>query len=127
MLGAADGHGTPVLPGWMYRPLLEWILGFRLQGTVLSSDPCIPKEWKGLKIVTVTAPRATKLRSKIRAGINRGIVSWTLDGAVQADTSAGKPARMSWQMTAFLINVARRNRSFAVVPKADRILFISYI
>ena len=31
--------------GWMYRAGVEWILGFRLRGTTLFMDPCIPREW----------------------------------------------------------------------------------
>ena len=29
--------------GWMYRAGVEWILGFRLRGTALHVDPCIPR------------------------------------------------------------------------------------
>lgn len=35
---------------WMYRAGIEWILGFRLEGTTLTIDPCIPKEWPGFKM-----------------------------------------------------------------------------
>jgi len=31
--------------GWMYRAGVEWILGFRLRGTTLFMDPCIPRHW----------------------------------------------------------------------------------
>ncbi len=37
--------------GWMYQLLIEWLLGVRLEGTKLSIQPCIPKEWKSFKIV----------------------------------------------------------------------------
>ncbi len=36
--------------GWMYRAGLEWILGFRLRGTTLVIDPCVPKSWPGFDI-----------------------------------------------------------------------------
>src|SRR2546425_1395203 len=36
--------------GWMYRAGLEWILGFRLRGTRLVVDPCIPRAWQGFNI-----------------------------------------------------------------------------
>ncbi|HVC21151.1 MAG TPA: glucoamylase family protein, partial [Vicinamibacterales bacterium] len=36
--------------GWMYRAGLEWILGFRLRGTMLVIDPCVPKSWPGFTI-----------------------------------------------------------------------------
>ncbi len=35
---------------WMYRAGIEWILGFRLEGTTLCIDPCIPHEWPGFKM-----------------------------------------------------------------------------
>ena len=31
--------------GWMYRAGVEWIFGFRLKGTTLFMDPCIPRDW----------------------------------------------------------------------------------
>jgi len=36
--------------GWMYRAGLEWMLGFRLRGTRLTVDPCIPRAWPGFTI-----------------------------------------------------------------------------
>ena len=35
---------------WMYRAGIEWILGFRLNGTTLCIDPCIPADWPGFKM-----------------------------------------------------------------------------
>jgi cyclic beta-1,2-glucan synthetase len=81
--------------GWMYRAALEWILGFRLQGTVLLLDPCVPKEWKGFEIVYRYRSSRYEIAVENPSGINRGIVSWTLDGAVQPTPPAGKPARVS--------------------------------
>jgi cyclic beta-1,2-glucan synthetase len=37
--------------GWLYRAGLEWILGFRLRGTTLNIDPCIPRNWASYSIV----------------------------------------------------------------------------
>jgi cyclic beta-1,2-glucan synthetase len=36
--------------GWLYRAGLESILGFRLRGTRLVIDPCIPRGWPGFSI-----------------------------------------------------------------------------
>ena len=36
--------------GWLYRAGLEWILGFRKQGSALRIDPCIPRDWKRFEI-----------------------------------------------------------------------------
>ena len=66
--------------GWMYRAGLEWILGFRLRGTTLIMDPCVPKSWPGFHIafqyhsarytVAVTNPH----------GVSRGVSHIALDG-----------------------------------------------
>jgi cyclic beta-1,2-glucan synthetase len=37
--------------GWMYRAGLESILGFRLRGSRLVIDPCIPRAWRGFEMV----------------------------------------------------------------------------
>ncbi len=35
---------------WLYRAGIESILGFRLRGTALHIDPCIPSDWGGFKM-----------------------------------------------------------------------------
>jgi cyclic beta-1,2-glucan synthetase len=54
--------------GWFYRAGLEWLLGFRVRGTMLSIDPCVPKSWASYSItfkyhsakylITVENPRS---------------------------------------------------------------------
>ena len=73
--------------GWMYQAGLEWILGFRLRGTSLVFDPCIPSRWPGYQInfryhsstyeITVENPHA----------VSRGIASAELDGQHLPDGS----------------------------------------
>ena len=58
----ADVYGAPPHTGrggwtwytgsasWLYRVGLEAILGFRLRGTRLEIDPCIPPGWPGYEI-----------------------------------------------------------------------------
>ncbi len=36
--------------GWMYRLIIESILGLKKEGDKIHLDPCIPKEWKGFTI-----------------------------------------------------------------------------
>jgi cyclic beta-1,2-glucan synthetase len=72
----------------MYRAGLEWILGFRLRGTTLVIDPCVPKAWAGFDIafqyhsahyaIAVTNPR----------GVSRGVSRVILDGHT-LEASAG--------------------------------------
>jgi cyclic beta-1,2-glucan synthetase len=36
--------------GWLHRAGVEWILGFRKEGSALRIDPCIPRGWPGFAI-----------------------------------------------------------------------------
>jgi cyclic beta-1,2-glucan synthetase len=36
--------------GWLYRAGLESILGFRVRGSTLCIDPCIPRDWPGYSV-----------------------------------------------------------------------------
>jgi cellobiose phosphorylase len=68
--------------GWMYRLLVESLLGLRLEGGKLHFSPCLPADWPGFKIryryratvyhITVTSSRNAQCRV-------------TVDGAEQAD------------------------------------------
>jgi len=59
---------------------MEWILGFRVRGTALCMDPCIPRTWPGYSIrfryhsalydIAVDNPR----------GVTRGVALAELDG-----------------------------------------------
>ncbi|HTL60005.1 MAG TPA: glucoamylase family protein [Nitrospira sp.] len=67
--------------GWLYRAGVEWMLGFRLRGSTLSIDPCIPRHWPGYSIrfryhsalydISVENPRHA----------TRGVTVTELDGA----------------------------------------------
>jgi cyclic beta-1,2-glucan synthetase len=70
--------------GWMYRLILESLLGLRLEGSCLHFNPCIPADWNGFKIhyrYRETVHHISVLRNS--AGINGGSV--TVDGVVQQD------------------------------------------
>src|SRR4249920_653764 len=66
--------------GWMYRAGLEWILGFRLRGTTLHLDPCIPRAWSGYKISFRYHSAHYELSVRNPHGVTRGISLVTLDG-----------------------------------------------
>ena len=36
--------------GWMYRLILESLLGLRLEGEILRMEPCLPADWHGFKL-----------------------------------------------------------------------------
>ncbi len=71
--------------GWMYRAGLEWILGFRLRGTELLLDPCIPKSWPSFGITFRYHSATYDIRVENPQGVCRGIIRSELDGVVLPD------------------------------------------
>jgi cyclic beta-1,2-glucan synthetase len=67
--------------GWLYRAGLEWILGFRVRGTTLLVDPCVPREWPGFEIVYRYRSSRYEIAVENPGGVCRGVVLAELDGA----------------------------------------------
>jgi cyclic beta-1,2-glucan synthetase len=76
--------------GWMYRAGLEWILGFRLRGTHLVVDPCIPRAWPGFTITFRHHSARYNIAVENPRGVARGVLSLEVDG-VALDSQAGIP------------------------------------
>ena len=66
--------------GWLYRGAIEWILGFRLRGTVLSIDPCIPRNWPGYSVRFRYHSTTYNIRIENPSGVSRGITLVEMDG-----------------------------------------------
>jgi len=66
--------------GWMYRAGVEWILGFRLRGTVLHLDPCIPRAWRGFQVSFRYHSSRYEIRLENPRGATRGVSSVEVDG-----------------------------------------------
>jgi cyclic beta-1,2-glucan glucanotransferase len=66
--------------GWIYRAGMEWILGFRVRGTVLSMDPCIPRNWPAYSISFRYHSSIYKIMVENPNGVSRGVVAVELDG-----------------------------------------------
>ncbi|MGE5302626.1 MAG: GH36-type glycosyl hydrolase domain-containing protein [Alphaproteobacteria bacterium] len=66
--------------GWMYRAGIEWILGFRLRGTRLHLDPCIPRAWRSFEITFRYHSSRYEIVVANPQGVARGISSVDLDG-----------------------------------------------
>jgi cyclic beta-1,2-glucan synthetase len=66
--------------GWLYRAAVEWLLGFRIRGTVLSIDPCIPRGWSNYSMSFRYHSTAYKIRVENPSGVSRGVVSMEMDG-----------------------------------------------
>ncbi len=68
--------------GWMYQAGLEWILGFRLRGTTLLLDPCIPRAWPGYRIDFRYHSARYRIVVENPQGVSHGVASSELDGQV---------------------------------------------
>jgi cyclic beta-1,2-glucan synthetase len=66
--------------GWMYRAGIEWILGFRVRGTRLYFDPCIPRAWKRFDIAFCYHSARYIIAVENPRGVARGVSSIELDG-----------------------------------------------
>ncbi len=71
--------------GWLYRAGLEWILGFRVRGAVLSIDPCIPRNWPSYSINFRYHSATYQIWVNNPSGVSRGVASVSLDGKKLAD------------------------------------------
>jgi cyclic beta-1,2-glucan synthetase len=76
---------------WMYRAGVEWILGFRLRGTELYLDPCIPREWPGLEIRFRYHSAVYTVAVENPRGVERGVASVELDGQMLSPDAPSIP------------------------------------
>ena len=88
----ADVYGAPPHTGrggwtwytgsasWLYRVALETILGFRLRGSALRFEPCIPPSWPGFELSYRHRSATYRILVDNSAGTGRGVRSVELDG-----------------------------------------------
>jgi len=77
--------------GWMYQAGVEWILGFRLRGTTLLLDPCIPRAWPGYEIDFRYHTARYEIVVENPHGVSRGVASAELDGQPLTGGAAAIP------------------------------------
>ena len=65
---------------WMYRAVLESIVGFKLRGDRLAIEPCIPRAWREFEITYKRASTTYKLLVENPHGLNHGVGKIELDG-----------------------------------------------
>jgi cyclic beta-1,2-glucan synthetase len=70
---------------WMYRAVLESILGFTLRGNRLSIDPRIPRGWREFEITYRRGSTTYRLQVENPHGLNHGVSKIEVDGE-QLDT-----------------------------------------
>jgi cellobiose phosphorylase len=66
--------------GWLYRVAVEAILGFRLRGSTLRFEPCIPTKWSGFEVSYRHRSATYRIVVDNSAGSGRGVRSVELDG-----------------------------------------------
>jgi cyclic beta-1,2-glucan synthetase len=74
--------------GWMYRLILESLLGLRREGNMLRFKPCLPAEWKMFKLhyrYQETVYHITVLVTQTEATRVGGTIRITVDGIEQQD------------------------------------------
>jgi cyclic beta-1,2-glucan synthetase len=77
--------------GWLYRAIVEWVLGFRLQGGRLRIEPCIPRAWKGFAITFHRGNTRWRIAVENPGHVCRGVAAIELDGVTLADSGTGIP------------------------------------
>jgi cyclic beta-1,2-glucan synthetase len=64
----------------MYRAGVEWILGFRLRGSTLQLDPCIPRDWSGYEVSFRYHSSRYEIEVRNPSGVMRGVREVQVDG-----------------------------------------------
>ena len=65
--------------GWIYRAGLEYILGFKKNGSILEMNPCIPEKWKEFKINYTYLSTTYEITVKNPENIQRGVKKISVD------------------------------------------------
>jgi cyclic beta-1,2-glucan synthetase len=73
--------------GWLYRAGIEWILGFRVRGTTLSIDPCIPRDWPAYSITFRYHSSIYKINVENPSSVTRGVALTKVDGNLLAGSA----------------------------------------
>lgn len=66
---------------WMYQAATQYILGIQPTYAGLRLDPCIPAAWEGFTATRRFRGATYAIEVRNPAGVNRGVVSVTVDGA----------------------------------------------
>ena len=71
--------------GWMYRVVLELILGFTIEANTLRFEPCIPRAWRGFDVAFLYRTARYEVSVDNLAGVCRGIVRLEFDDQALPD------------------------------------------
>ncbi len=70
--------------GWLYRLIVESILGLRLEVDKLRFSPCLPPEWKGFSLVYRYRSTDYRIKVSVTGRAGDGLLV-TVDGEARAD------------------------------------------
>jgi cyclic beta-1,2-glucan synthetase len=74
--------------GWLYRAGIEWILGLRVRGMVLSIDPCIPRNWPSYSMEFRYHSSTYKIKVENPSSVSKGVALTELDGKILAGAAS---------------------------------------
>jgi cyclic beta-1,2-glucan synthetase len=77
--------------GWLYRAIVEWVLGLRVQGDRLRIEPCIPHRWKGFAMAYRRGKTSWRIEVENPGHACHGVAAIELDGVTLQDSGAGVP------------------------------------
>ena len=103
--------------GWMHRAGIEWILGFRLRGTRLYLDPCIPHAWRSFEITFRYHSARYEIVVENPHGVTRGVSSVELNGAPLA--SGSKYIQLADDGATHHVRVVLGSQSLPLAPSCD--------
>ena len=66
--------------GWMYRIMVEHILGVKREGASLRIAPCVPRDWREFDVTLRMPGTEYDIHVENPHGVNRGVKSIELDG-----------------------------------------------
>ena len=66
--------------GWMYRIILEHILGITREGDWLRISPCVPKGWREFSVIMRLSGSEYRIEVENLEGVSTGVQLLTLDG-----------------------------------------------
>ncbi|MGN6788237.1 MAG: GH36-type glycosyl hydrolase domain-containing protein [Rhodanobacteraceae bacterium] len=75
--------------GWLYRAIVEWVLGFCLQGDRLRIEPCIPHAWKEFALTYRRGDTHWRIEVENPHRACRGVAAIEVDGVTLEDSGAG--------------------------------------
>ena len=74
--------------GWLYRGGIEWILGLRVRGMMLSIDPCIPRNWPSYTMEFRYHSAIYKIKVENPSSVSKGVALTELDGKILAGAAS---------------------------------------